>query len=325
MFSIVVPVYNKRHTLSATIASVLAQSFVDFELIVVDDGSTDGSMSVLDGLADPRLRRLAQRNRGPGAARNAGAEAARHDWIAFLDADDLWADHHLAELDQVRRRHPEAGLIGTSYRMSHSEGLDSLSELSEARIGLVEYFDAVAAGDAVLCASTAAVRRDVWRETRGFGAYPWGQDTELWVRIASRWPVATSRRVTAIYLQGTGGISERRWKGSLGNAPQALADLSPAVMRVLELRLDAPAVQRESYDRFVDIYLHWWLRAAVRDGHIATVRGLRRLYERRPSRMDRFLLAAAALPAPLARALHRAKGQIRSRLPTFGASPLRGR
>jgi len=109
MFSIVVPLWNKRHTVAATLASALAQTWRDFELIIVDDGSTDGGMEETARFDDPRIRRLRQENKGPGAARNAAIRAARHDWFAFLDADDLWLPDHLAELDRIRRRCPDAG------------------------------------------------------------------------------------------------------------------------------------------------------------------------------------------------------------------------
>ena len=327
MFSIVVPVYNKRDTLSKTVASVLAQSFGDFELILVDDGSTDGSMATVDGVEDPRLRRLAQRNQGPGPARNAGAAAALHDWIALLDADDVWSEDHLAELDRVRRAHPEAGLVGTSYHISDREAGGACVGPTDGQIGLVDYFNAVADGDALLCASTAAVRRDVWQESGGFADYPSGQDSELWVRIASHWPVATSRRVTATYVRRADGITRRRRQRSFGQPPRTLADLSPAVKRVLELRSGAPAAQRRGYDRFVDRYLHWQLRAAVHDGDVATIRGLRSLYERRPSRADRALLRLAALPTPVARALYGAGTRlgVRTRLRTLRARRGSGR
>src|ERR1051325_11534551 len=117
MFSVVVPLWNNRATVRETVASALAQHFADFELIVVDDGSTDGSVETLAGMDDPRLRIVRQANAGPGPARNAGIAAARADWIAFLDADDLWLPDHLAELDRVRTRFPDAGLIGTAYLM----------------------------------------------------------------------------------------------------------------------------------------------------------------------------------------------------------------
>src|SRR5690242_1528127 len=102
MFSVVIPLWNKRPWIAATLASALAQSWRDFEMIVVDDGSTDGSMEEVARFDDPRIRRLSQARQGPGAARNTAIRAARHDWFAFLDADDLWLPDHLEELNRIR-------------------------------------------------------------------------------------------------------------------------------------------------------------------------------------------------------------------------------
>ena len=307
MFSVIVPLYNKRSTVATAVESVLDQSFADFELIVVDDGSTDSGPSTLEGFEDPRLRLISQDNRGAGAARNAGAAAASHDWIAFLDADDLWFADHLAELDRIRSAFPDAGLIGTSFRLDFPDRHDA-NVRREGQIELIDYFEAVASGRSVLCTSSCAARREVWRESGGFGAYPTGQDSEFFVRIAARWPVAVSTRVTAAYRQHTGGISDRKRRAATGKPPLSLSGLSPAAARVVEMRAEASGPRRKNLDAYLDRYLHWRLREAVNDCDCITIRALGRLYERRPSLVDRILLRIGALPRPLARLLYRAGG-----------------
>ena len=115
MFSVVIPLWNKRHTVAFSVASALRQSYGELELIIVDDGSTDGSREALGGFSDPRIRLIGQPRLGPGGARNTGIRAARGDWIAFLDADDVWLPNHLAELDRIRAAYPDAALIGTAF------------------------------------------------------------------------------------------------------------------------------------------------------------------------------------------------------------------
>jgi len=97
-FSVIIPVYNRAGPLREAIASVLAQSFQDFEIVVVDDGSTDDPKSVVEKFADPRIRYFRQPNGGGGAARNRGLDEAEGVFVAFLDSDDLFLPHHLASM-----------------------------------------------------------------------------------------------------------------------------------------------------------------------------------------------------------------------------------
>lgn len=98
-FSVVIPVYNRADVLGRAVASVLAQSCQDFEIVVVDDGSRDDPKSVLP--PDPRIRFFAQQNRGGGAARNAGIDRAQGHFVAFLDSDDVWLPEHLATMREL--------------------------------------------------------------------------------------------------------------------------------------------------------------------------------------------------------------------------------
>jgi glycosyltransferase involved in cell wall biosynthesis len=96
--SVVMPAWNRADTILMAVESVLRQSFTDFELLVVDDGSTDGTMEALAEVTDPRLQRLTNpRNMGPSAARNTGIRAAQADWVAFQDSDDEWLPEKLGK------------------------------------------------------------------------------------------------------------------------------------------------------------------------------------------------------------------------------------
>jgi glycosyltransferase involved in cell wall biosynthesis len=100
-FSVIIPVHNRAKLLGAAIASVLGQSCQDFEIVVVDDGSTDDPKPVLDAFNDPRIRFIRQHNRGGGAARNAAIDAARGHYIAPLDSDDVFLPHHLDRMKML--------------------------------------------------------------------------------------------------------------------------------------------------------------------------------------------------------------------------------
>ena len=107
IISVIIPLYNKETIIDRTIRSVLSQSFSDFELIVVDDGSTDGSVRVVEGFHDERIRLINQRNSGPGAARNTGANNAKGDWIIFLDADDELREGALFHFFKLIKDNPQ--------------------------------------------------------------------------------------------------------------------------------------------------------------------------------------------------------------------------
>jgi glycosyltransferase involved in cell wall biosynthesis len=295
VFSIVMPVFNKRAHLRAALESVFAQEFGGFELIVVDDGSSDGSLEAAGALLDdPRVRIVRQPNAGPGAARNAGMAQARHDWIAFLDADDLWLPGHLIELDRIRGRFPEAGLIGTAYRIGRG-AIPVAAAPGEGRIETIAYFDSVGRGERPLYTSSAAIPRRVWGDLGGFGPWRVGEDSEYWARIALERLVAVSRRETAVYRQGTGGLMDgarRQVRGAVGS----VEELSPAAALIAG-RADMP----RGGEAFLDRYIDWEADHAALAGDIDRLRSLRRLYHHKPRLRRRLLLAAAWLPYSLAR------------------------
>lgn len=107
MFSVVIPLYNKESSIKKTIQSVLEQSFKDFEIIIVNDGSTDNSLAVVEEINDDRIKIINQENQGVSAARNKGIEKARFDWISFLDGDDLWLPEKLMVMSQAIIAHPD--------------------------------------------------------------------------------------------------------------------------------------------------------------------------------------------------------------------------
>lgn len=109
-FSVVIPVYNRATALATALASVRAQSFPDFEIVVVDDGSKDDPRAVVEALNDPRIRFIRQANAGGGAARNTGIDQAQGDFVAFLDSDDVFLPYHLEQMHALLKG--STGLVG---------------------------------------------------------------------------------------------------------------------------------------------------------------------------------------------------------------------
>src|SRR5437016_2066869 len=114
--SVIVPLYNKAPYIKRTLDSIATQTFADFEVIVVDDGSTDGGADVVAGYSDRRVRLLRQANAGPGSARNRGMDEATGEYLTFLDADDEWIPTFLETCVCLLEQHgPEVASVTSSY------------------------------------------------------------------------------------------------------------------------------------------------------------------------------------------------------------------
>jgi glycosyltransferase involved in cell wall biosynthesis len=170
--SVVIPLYNKGPYIERAITSVMSQSFQDFELIVVDDGSTDGGGEIVEAIRNPLLKLVRQENQGVSAARNRGIELARGEWIAFLDADDAWKPGFLEEIMNLRRLFPEAGALVTAYEFIDIDGSQGFPKFEflppyESK-GLFHFFCQGALGQEGITASSVVVRKDVFEKLGGY-------------------------------------------------------------------------------------------------------------------------------------------------------------
>jgi len=176
--SVVIPTYQRRELVKRAVASVLAQTYRDFELIVIDDGSTDGTGEALAPLGDS-IRYEWQPNRGLSAARNAGLRLARGSIVAFLDSDNRWLPDHLAVITRALDEHPDAVLAVTVPWMSHQ------NEASAVR--LMEPLPKLLIGNYVAPVSGAALRRETLAAVGGFDeSMRFIEDNDLWLRVAAR-------------------------------------------------------------------------------------------------------------------------------------------
>lgn len=115
MFSVVIPLYNKGDVIANTLQAILNQTFNQFEVIVVNDGSTDDSLQIVSGFSDNRIKIIDQKNRGVSAARNIGIKLAKYGFIAFLDADDLWLPDYLLEQSRLIGDFSQASMWGMGW------------------------------------------------------------------------------------------------------------------------------------------------------------------------------------------------------------------
>jgi glycosyltransferase involved in cell wall biosynthesis len=206
-YSVVIPLYNKASHIKRAIDSVLRQSVPDFELIVVDDGSTDSGGEEVRRHTDPRIRLIAQTNGGVSAARNRGARESVCDLVAFLDADDAWEPRFLETVGSLSSRFPEAAVWGTGYTIVNRIGAEERPTYhgnlpTDGGGALIDYFSgphvAGRHGDSPLLASTLLLRKSALLEAGGFPlGVTRGEDTDTWIRLALRYPIAWTPDVQA--------------------------------------------------------------------------------------------------------------------------------
>ncbi|MCE9672349.1 glycosyltransferase family 2 protein [Myxococcus stipitatus] len=166
-FSVVIPTYNRARLLERTLASVFAQEETDYEVIVVDDGSTDDTLDMLASLGE-RVRVLRQRNAGPGAARNQGIQAALGEYVVFLDSDDLWFPWTLAVYRQVLREQGQPTVVMGTAESFHDE--ETLSRVTREPVRVVCFDDYLASARdrTPRTACVLAVRTEALRRVEGF-------------------------------------------------------------------------------------------------------------------------------------------------------------
>ena len=202
--SVILPTHQRRELVKHAIASVLSQTYRDFELIVVDDGSTDGTSEAVAPLAN-RIRYVWQPNRGASAARNAGVHLAGGAIVAFLDSDDRWLPDHLETLVTMLERHPDAVLastcpeydIGGRQDVRHARVVDALPSLLSTH-GLAGYTSGI------------AVRQDSLLAVGGFDErLAVAEDLHLWLRLASRGSFCFLRRRTIVRQRTKGSLMDQ--------------------------------------------------------------------------------------------------------------------
>ncbi|HEY3274477.1 MAG TPA: glycosyltransferase [Methanocella sp.] len=213
--TVVIPLYNKRSYVGRALDSVLQQSFRNFEVIVVDDGSTDNGAEVVESYADPRIRLIRQENRGVSVARNNGVDRATADFITFLDADDEWMPGQLETISGLREKFPDAGLYATAYEICTPDGKKRSAHYYNVPEPpwegiLADYFKTAARGDTPVSTSAVGIPKKIFQELGGFPPGYWfGEDADLYGRIALKYPVAFSWHICSIYYQTTDSASKK--------------------------------------------------------------------------------------------------------------------
>lgn len=215
MFSVIIPLYNKAAYIERAIQSVLYQTFQEFELIVVDDGSTDDScvqltvishrLSVEAPESYKKFKVIQQQNQGVSSARNNGVILAKYEYIAFLDADDTWEPSYLEKMNDLIAVYPDAGIYGSGYYIvkNGKKRIAPIGVDADMKSELINYCRVYAK---TLCmplwTGATIIRKSIFDHENGFNPrLKLGEDFDLWIRVGTKHPVAFLNKPLANYHQ----------------------------------------------------------------------------------------------------------------------------
>lgn len=209
MISVVIPLYNKEHSIRHTLEAVLEQTYQYFEIVVVNDGSTDNSVSEVEKVNDQRIRIITQENAGVSAARNRGIEEAKYDLIAFLDADDEWKPTYLETQMALAEKYPQCNVFATNYEFRDTESnvrptIIRRLPFSDKDGVLTNYFEVASHSHPPMWTSAIMVRKTAITEIGGFPVgIAAGEDLLTWARLAVRNEIAYSKKALAVFVKDT--------------------------------------------------------------------------------------------------------------------------
>ena len=204
--SVVIPLYNKKEQVAQAIASVMAQTLLPMEIVVVNDGSTDGSELVVEALTNPLIRLIHQENGGVSAARNKGIEMAQGDWIAFLDADDQWKPTFLETMQQLAKTYPQCKVLASSYELQDYRGIRKPAILHKIPFVvehgiLSNYFEVASCSHPPIHSSGIMVQIQAIKSIGGFPVgVKSGEDLLTWARLAAITKIAYSLKPLSVFM-----------------------------------------------------------------------------------------------------------------------------
>jgi glycosyltransferase involved in cell wall biosynthesis len=315
--SVVIPTFNKDKTIVEAITSVLQQTHFPTEIILVDDGSEDDSLLRLSQAGLLRhIKLIQQENQGPGPARNTGWQYSSSEWVAFLDADDLWDSCHLSTLCSLVNQWPESEWAATRPRFDHGGERRYPNGLKDALVGFVpktnyvkdspvSYFTLFRKQVAVPQTSSIMVRRTALRSVNGFHAALPYEDFPLWCSLALRGNLALSSKSTVV-IRRTGSNASSLGRNMTSNLqcddPFAWS-YTPhyqVVHQALELGVSEGTIRLEA-QKFLDSLLtRHWPTVLLHQSQIAA-RSAARLLRRKRGFQYFLFQVAARLPLRLAR------------------------
>ena len=298
--SVIIPLYNKELSVGRAIDSVLAQHYRNFELLVIDDGSTDNSYARAAAFADPRISLIRQSNQGVAAARNQGMLHARGKYLCFLDADDQYLPEFLSQIVGLIRQAPEAALYSCRFDIVDEDGrmIQLNSSFAAEFTGAVpDFFVAYRQNRSLICASSFAIRRDLLLAIGGFPCgVRIGEDIFVWLQAALTGPMMYSAKTAAMVYQN----AENR---TIHQQTQELAWHLVYFLRDRQWTQHLTAEQVQQVDTFIRHNVLVAAFGALRFGRRDVARGYARLLLSQSIPMSVLIQGASYLPLGFYRAL----------------------
>lgn len=207
--SVIISVFNKQQYIYNTIQSVLNQTFSDFEIIIINDGSTDQSETIIKTFTDARIHYIKQPNKGAAAARNTGIAKANTNFVALLDGDDTWHNTYLESIINAKNNFPEAQVFASAVAHKYDTELVPVpyNFKIDGKISIKNYFKN-SKKHSLLTSSSIAFITDILLTTGNFDtSIKSGEDTDMWIRIGLHFPIVFINKVLVYYNYSHSSLS----------------------------------------------------------------------------------------------------------------------
>lgn len=200
LISVIIPLYNKENFIENTLKSVLSQTFSDFEILVINDGSTDKSEEKVLGFKEAKIRYFSKTNEGVSATRNFGIENAQGEYIAFIDADDIWENDFLENMNNLILSFPNEKVFSGAIKIQiENRVFNAEYSITKESPQIVDYFDGSHLNGAI-CTSASVFEKSVFETVGNFDInLKRDEDTDLWIRVGLKFNVVFSWTIGATY------------------------------------------------------------------------------------------------------------------------------
>lgn len=204
-FSVIIPLYNKESNVLKTLESIFKQSYSDFEIIVVNDGSTDNSYNIVSKIDHPKIKLYNRKNYGVSETRNFAMQQAKGQYFAFIDADDLWKSNHLNTLDKLITKYPNCGLYATNYMFDYGNFKVKTKfptlPYNDNWDGIIKDYFSESILFRIAWTSSVVIPKNTFINLGGFNSsINHGEDVEYWSKVALNYQVAFSKKITSFYM-----------------------------------------------------------------------------------------------------------------------------